>query len=104
MTYIKRLHLRENWPLWVAITLFCLVLLCLCAHLLYPIGYPYDNSIAYSLVILYQTIILPLTCLTLVAFIPITLIATVNTTGRTFLYFVLLAIASSIVLCRLSSS
>src|SRR5688572_18461141 len=103
MTFIKRLHLRDNWPLWVAITLFCLVLFCLCIHLLYAIEYPYDNSIAYPLVILYNVIILPLTCLTLIAFIPIALIATVHTTGRMFFYIVLLAIATSIIFCRLNS-
>ena len=30
MTFTERLHLRDNWPLWVAITLFCLMLFCLC--------------------------------------------------------------------------
>jgi hypothetical protein len=104
MTFIKRPRLRDNWPLWVAITLFSLVLLCLSIYLLYPIEYPYDAPIAYPLVIFYNAIILPLTCVIPIAFLLIALIATVNSTGRMLLYLILLAIVASIIFCRLNSS
>ena len=104
MTFLNRLRFRANWSLWVAGVIFGLVVFCLLTYLINPLRYAYDAPIAYPLAIVYHTIIRPLGCLTLLAFIPIVLIATARaSSGRGFLYIVFLAIVGSILFCWMNS-
>jgi hypothetical protein len=101
MTFIKRLHLRDNWPLWVGGLALILAVLYSMIGILNPISYPIESAVIYPVYLIYYKTRNILFWLTILGFALVVISAFVATLKSQYYWITVCILGGSFFLCAM---
>lgn len=95
---MRRLHLRENWPLWAAVIMLLLAIVHIIIVASIP-HYPFESSVVYPLLSITPVSIIVLACFAVVTFLSVEIWSVAVIPENKFVWLVFLGLVAGIVFC-----